>query len=124
MKQFCIHGHDTTVVGRYRNGKGMCKVCFKDNQRRYKEKERRRAGVPLRKGVEWDSWKAALNLPTEDEMRRMLEDRTCVICGVYETSSWREGVCDVCKFLANATPEQRAEYERRMIELASGALPQ
>jgi len=60
-----------------------------------------------------------IDLPTETEMRRALEDRTCIICGIYETPSWREGVCNVCRFLMDATPEQRAEYERRLTLLAS-----
>lgn len=60
-----------------------------------------------------------IGLPSESGMWRALEDRTCIICGVYETPSWREGVCNVCRFLMDATPEQRAEYESRLIELAN-----
>jgi hypothetical protein len=55
-KQFCVHGHDTAVAGR--TGNGMCRVCFRAAQRRYKE---RQPGAHIRirdHDREWDSWKA------------------------------------------------------------------
>jgi hypothetical protein len=57
MKRFCVNGHDTEVVGR--NPKGMCRVCFRAAQRRYKARQPG-AHIHIRdRGREWDSWKAA-----------------------------------------------------------------
>lgn len=47
MKQFCVHGHDTFVVGRYSDN-GMCKQCRKQRVAAY-EKQRGKEWVAAKK---------------------------------------------------------------------------
>jgi hypothetical protein len=39
LKQFCVHGHDTFIVGRVKNG--MCTECNRELQQEYKEKHQK-----------------------------------------------------------------------------------